>query len=141
MNCNDQRILNVCKEMLYFLKSDKDEELIHGKEVRKISRDKSCFTEISLGFCSFRMIYTPLSQVSTESFKGSDEGALVILSLPFAELGASSNSAKLEIRCYYSERGSNARLVANVPDAYKTASYGTKRVTVTYKTTETDPLS
>ncbi len=140
MNCTDQRILNVCKEMLYFLKSDKDEELIHGKEVKKVSRDRSCFTELSLGFCSFRMIYSPLNISIKGDARGSDEGALVILSLPFTESGT-SHSQSLEIRCYYSERGSFPRLVASVPDAYKSSSYGSKRITSEYKTTTTDPLA
>jgi hypothetical protein len=140
MNCTDQRILNVCRELLHFLKSDKDTEIIHGKELKKLARGKAIQTEIVLGFVTLRAVYVPMTIDANNKTSGSDEGCSIFIYLPFAD-SESINAEKLEIKCYYSERGSNARLTATVPDLFKSSQIGPKRIVTTLKVSTSDPLA
>lgn len=140
MICNDQRIINICGELFHFLKSDQDSCIVHGKTCTKIARGKATFTEITIGFLTIRVLFVPYF-VQDSKEHGSNEGASVFIYLPFSETGVADNSQRIEIKCYYSERGTVTRLVANVEDILKSTTLGPKRIVKDLKVTNNDPLS
>ena len=59
MICTEERMVNICTELFRFLKSEKTEDVIHTKQVKKLSRTRVKQTEITIGFLTIRMVWMP----------------------------------------------------------------------------------
>jgi len=137
MICYDPRIIKICEELLSFLKSDDEERTIHRVLVKKQKRESSSFAEIEIGFITVRLVYKPLTIVNNSEV-GSSEGGSVFIYLPFSENGGKFDT-KIEIKAYYSERGNDKKLTANVSNEYRSSSVGPKRVVHNVQVSTTDP--
>lgn len=134
MICDEPRIVNICKELFNFLKSDKLETDLHTKTITKITRASVIQTEISVGFMTLRMVWKPLKREGGVD-SGTDEGAQVFIYLPFSE-----GDERFEVKGYYSERGSKPLFRVIVQDAYKSSPYGVRRVVPAVQVSDTNPL-
>ena len=135
--CSDERIVNLCKELFTFLRSDNNEEVIHSKKVTKLIRGSTKVTEITIGFIRIRMVWQPFTKEGNIE-KGSDEGANLFIYLPFKEPG--SNEDSIEIKGYYSERGNQIRVTAIVEDTMKPSLRGPARIVQSMKIATTNPI-
>lgn len=140
MKCFEPSIERVCSELFHFLRSEDRSRVIHNKTITRIEKQRSCSTEITIGFMTIRMVFKPLT-IEGGISTGSDEGANVFILLPFSDDGSKLGSEKLEIKCYYSERGSEHRLTASVPSEFKGTIIGPRRVSQELPITQGDPLA
>lgn len=137
--CTDLRIENLCVELLDFLKSEDKTRVIHTKEITKTIRETIQYCDITIGFISIRMIFKPYQRLDNME-NGSNEGASIILSLPFSESGSMIDE-KISLKGYFSTRGKEAQLTIIAPDSTKPVPFGTKRIVNDKAISEFNPLS
>lgn len=139
MICSDQRIVDICTELFRFLKSDKEEAVVHTKHLKKIDKKSVIQTEIDIGFLTIRMVWKPYNFVNG-SETGSDEGANLFVYLPFKDNSSDANSNQAMFRGYYSERGTNRQVTAILSNDYTAHSYGARRVVQDLKPLNNSPI-
>jgi len=139
LRCNDPRIENICIELFDFLKSSDNNRTIHNKEIVKITRMNNSHCDINIGFLQIRMIFKPY-QKEDNIETGSNEGAAVIIQLPFTETGAILED-KMYIRGYFSTRGKEKRLTVQSNDTMKPSTFGQKRISEDRSLSKSNPLN
>lgn len=140
MICVDDRIVNICTELFAFLKSGENTTTIHKKEVKRLDRQTVVQAEIDIGFFRIRMVWKPYQVVLGGPATGSDEGAATFIYLPFKS-DRDANADTLEIKGFYSERGTDKIFNVIAPDEFKPKPTGTRRVVNTVKVSTGNPLA
>lgn len=106
MICHNKFLIDLCELMLTFLRSDLESTEIFGKNIKKMYyRTGSSGCIVNLRIMEARMIYKP-----NNDFSGNDDGATVILKLPFHDI---KESKSLDLNCYFSRKGQESFLTYN----------------------------